>query len=366
MSIPLRIYAHIDGDAESIRSVADWLSGAGEALDRGVDHLTQLRSAVQDRWEGPAADAFGRRIEGDLRAGTNAAAEALTEASRQVTDLADLLVAAQNQIDSALMDAADAGVEVRDDWAWLPVHAADAGYGGGGLSHEDYEVALEGYLNLCDVVQEQGEAWVDTTLSLDDVMAAMETAGQSLLQGALVEVGDNLKPLADEVLANFSRSIQSAVDRGVLLAGLDTSDAALFTRLGQMDLDLLRGRPMIETDATVPDWFKHGGLVVELIFTAQGIRSDHEAGESMTQAVISQGLASVTGAAVGAAAAGTAASAWTGPGAPFVGAAAGIVAGTTAALGVNWTVDEMWEDEFGPPPPPRPETDQPYNDYSQY
>lgn len=353
----------IPGDPAELTAIATWLrSSLGGALDGS--ELT-LQSARQDDggWDGTAGDAFRTRMS---TAYTNAANlnDALVVAASGIDTFALALTTAQSDAAAARETAAAAGLTltttgIRAPAIWpIPVPPAP---GSSAASVQSYYLAQDAQNDNAAHWQAYAAASVELSRitrtlagaaeALDDVRADVEVVtvpvGSFLSSGVV----DSLWGVSAEVKNLRAADLLAGAEK--LKANVQLPGAGMFPTLAYKDLDdavaMERAANGYSSDAERA--LRTGrviGASVGAVLTGVSIWMDVRAGESATQATLSNSAGLATSILAGAAA-GTTIGAATGTIIPvpivgtLVGAVGGAMVGTAVGIITSGFVDSLFE-----------------------
>lgn len=332
----------LDGSPAAIHAVASWLSGTVvPAVDGYVDDAVDARSTALAQWGGTAADEFG------------ATALSLTESTAEVTGIAGTVAAAVTTLGDSLRltlddlaharETAQAGGLSVSGTTITPPAEIDAWLRGrtGPATSEtqltalvvEWEALVEVWNSCVDIVDAALERWQRAVEQMQRVWEEQSAALTSTAGDTLALVGE----LGAVAVVAWNRSMQSATalsqadelarhlaalnDRGRIL-----TDASHYYDLMDRHAAALREADELAPSRTVsPRGVRIAGGALAVATTGYSIYADIQDGESVAQAVTSNGVGLGASLAAGAA---TGALIGTAIPVPIVGTVAGAVVGT--------------------------------------
>lgn len=288
---------HIEGDPSQIEAAATYLriALADGARDIG-DVSAAQRNALADAWEGEAGSAFG----GQARALAIAADDLTTATDRAANDL-DMLAAALRSTHHEMRElrtrALAAGLSVTDTDVLAPLQSnLDPARAFGDLapwsSYEVYAELADRHEQILDLWQAALDAAAATLRSRAESLALV---GANLLSGAF---SVSLLGIHRSIMQRQAQWLGTEADRLAHLAGEHMNLAREGrVRAGYGEYDDLMNRSTAAREASeaarnVPDPKFPSRFCTSLgvLTTGYGVYADIQAGESPTQAVVSQGV----------------------------------------------------------------------------
>lgn len=186
------IDTHIEGDAESCRATARWLSDVGRAAHDSATAINTARTSSEGCWTGVAAEGF-RATATRLRGDGDHAAEQADGASRALDTFAGAVDAAKNAMARARDVAVSGGLVVAGETIQGPVAGPAPLPSGPGVAPPSPEQATA-HQQAVTAANDQHAAYEQATTIADDARSGYERAQQQL-QDTLNPLGKVLQEI---------------------------------------------------------------------------------------------------------------------------------------------------------------------------
>ena len=360
------IETHVPGDPEAFHALASYLrESIGSRLEGLGNEVADQRSELADSWHGEAGAAFGQRA-GTLVTACDQVYPQVLAGAHEIDSLGDTLRTVQQSLAGVRASASAAGCPVSGTLILRPVHPLKPGEIVSNifdLTPEEHaqdaafataaETADEVWAQWYDRVNDAGgfiaTRAADIVGFLSDLITAAATNGlRAISSSILTKQSDWLTERIaqnERHMAHYSAYLEKTGDRSIVFN---------HDLLGRENIDLRYAAEAAEAAAKDPHlpFAVRGSLgTLGALATGVGIYADVHDGESIGQAVTSQGAGLVlgTGSAVGA---GMLAGSFIAPGLGTVGGAvvvggAELIAGTAGAVLGDDIVDALWPDGDG-------------------
>lgn len=343
------IATDLPGDPQAIRDLATFLRRTwAPALDTHSTALTHVSSGAATAWTGASGSAFAERLTATYEASDGLAA--LAPGIGQALDaLAEALAAAQQSIESARTQAAAAGLHLRTGGIVNPAPLLDA------LDQEQARALVDAWSTAIDRVSAAVQAWLDAVeafiaqvprLDADLTGITAELLTGTIETGAIAAASFRLTATRSFHLDNAAR-LSAHVDALTAGGTARTSPQHLYELLDAADDSR---RMAAQADDLLRKGVKVGSrlgralTVVGFAATGYAIYDDIEQGESVTQAVVSNGGSMLAGLAAGAATGAIVGSFIVPPVGTVVGAALGTIVGAGVGMFTSGVIDHLFEE----------------------
>lgn len=346
----MSIDTELKGSPDSIAAAARWLEGSlAAAVGDGGERVLAARRAASADWQGATAAGFVSRM-GVAVEKIDLVHDGASSAARELAAYAATLRRLQARMADIRADARAAGLGVSryvvEPPGAAPSHPGPSPVGQVGPTLVDahaaaldafavHQARVEAYQRAATAaaaVREELDGGVlvlegeyrgltgpGMALTAVDIAGGFRTAGVLANASALRTAGDQLVRQADDYLELITRDPR----------GLGNHD------LDHWDAQKLRGADMVAEAEEVETRAKRASLKLGGALAVVGVGLDLAAGESPTQAVVSNGGGLVAAVTIGATA---------GSVIPVVGTAVGAVVGAAVGIVVSGAIDSFFED----------------------